>query len=118
VLFPIKLLGNKQSSVLLRKLVRTQGFDKEMLWVENVRPIPADFAFTYWGERLAKLYEVVERPPPTNVLISWLERHTSERNALTVAIVGLFLAALFGFLGVVIGLLQLIVTYIAWKSPT
>ncbi|CAM1508011.1 Fc.00g048590.m01.CDS01 [Cosmosporella sp. VM-42] len=116
ILFPVANIGNKRSMKLLKKLIRKHGFDAEATWVEFVRPIPDDFAFKYWGSRLAELYEVVKRPPPTNSLISWFERHTSERNALTVAIIGLFLSVLLGLLSLVVGILQLIVAWLAWKE--
>ncbi|KAI2611814.1 hypothetical protein GGR54DRAFT_632799 [Hypoxylon sp. NC1633] len=117
ILFPIANSGNKRSVSLLKRCIKTQELDKELLWVEYVRPIPADFTFRYWGRRLEKLQEVTKRPPPRNRLVSWFERHTSERNALTVAIIGLFSAAFFGFLAVVVGVLQLVVAWLAWKYP-
>ncbi|RYP44556.1 hypothetical protein DL768_009005 [Monosporascus sp. mg162] len=117
VLFPIATKGNKRCRSLLKKLIRSGNFDAEAEWIEFVRPIPPDFTFVYWGDRLTKLYELVKRPPPSNALVSWFERHTSERNALTVAICGLFLAVLFGFLGVIIGMLQLVIAWLAWKYP-
>ncbi|RYP70709.1 hypothetical protein DL771_005313 [Monosporascus sp. 5C6A] len=117
VLFPIATKGNKRCRSLLKKLIRTGDFDAEAEWIEFVRPIPFDFTFMYWGDRLTKLHELVKRPPPSNAFVSWFERHTSERNALTVAICGLFLAVLFGFLGVVIGILQLAIAWLAWKYP-
>lgn len=82
-----------------------------------MRPLTPHMTFVYWGDRLANLYEVVKRPPPANSIVSWFERHTSERNALTIAMVGLFLAVLFGFLSVILGLLQLVVAWLAWKYP-
>ncbi|KAI1379961.1 hypothetical protein F4677DRAFT_408127 [Hypoxylon crocopeplum] len=117
ILFPIANSGNKRSVSLLKKCIQAQDLDKELLWVEYVRPIPSDFTFRYWGKRLEKLQEITKRPPPRNSLVSWFERHASERNALTVAIIGLFLAALFGFLGVVVGVCQLAVAWLAWKYP-
>jgi hypothetical protein len=53
----------------------------------------------------------------THWMFSWFERHTSERNALIIALIGLFLAALFGFLGLLVGIAQLVVSYYAWKQP-
>jgi hypothetical protein len=117
ILFPIASVGNERSRSLLKKLIRTQGFDQDGLWVEFVRPIASDVDFVYWGDRLATLYDIVKRPPPTNALISWFERHTSERNALTVAITGLFLAAFAGLLAFIIGLIQLVVSWMAWRYP-
>ncbi|KAH6962308.1 hypothetical protein BKA56DRAFT_597532 [Ilyonectria sp. MPI-CAGE-AT-0026] len=117
ILFPIASAGDKRSHSMLGKMIRKQGFDQEGKWVGFVRPLPPDMVYMYWGDRLAKLYEVVKRPPPTNPVVAWFERHTSERNALTVAILGLFLAVLFGFLSVILGLLQLVVAWLAWKYP-
>jgi hypothetical protein len=71
----------------------------------------------YWGGRLARLYDVVKRPPPRNMLVSWVERHTSERNALTLAIIGLFLAVFFGILGFITSVIQVVVSWMAWKHP-
>ena len=73
--------------------------------------LPANFKYHYWGTRLAKLYHLTQEPPPANILTSWFERHASERNALIVAIIGLFLNAVIGLLGVVVGLVQI------WKNP-
>ena len=75
------------------------------------------FEYKFWSYRLAVLKGIVVNPPPANKLIAWFERHTSERNALTVAVLGLFLAALFGFLSFVVGVAQLVVSIIAWKYP-
>lgn len=101
---------------LLKKLIKKEGFDPEATWVEFVRPIPDDLSFIYWGSRLNELYNVVKKPPPTNSLVSWFERHTSERNALTVAIIGLFLSVLLGLLSLIVGILQLIIAWLAWKG--
>ncbi|KAF5962445.1 hypothetical protein FBULB1_14164 [Fusarium bulbicola] len=117
ILFPIASINNERSHLLLEKLIRTQGFDPEGLWVEFVRPLTSDFTFMYWGGRLARLYDVVKRPPPRNVLVSWVERHTSERNALTLAIIGLFLAVFFGLLGFITSVIQVVVSWMAWKHP-
>ena len=67
---------------------------------------------------MSTIYDIVKSPPPTNVFMNWLERHTPERNALTVAIIGLLLAAVFGFLSFLVGLLQLILAWVVWKNPT
>ncbi|KAI1204837.1 uncharacterized protein F4807DRAFT_445239 [Annulohypoxylon truncatum] len=118
ILFPIAVSSYKPSKVLLKKCIKEQRFDKELLFFETVREIPPDFTFKYWAERIERLQEITERPPPRGAVLSWLERHTSERNALTIAIVGLFLSAFFGFLGVIIGALQLALAWLAWKYPT
>ena len=94
------------------------GFNINSKWDEgHIRRVPGEIKYLYWGHRLAKLRDLVKNPPPQNRLIAWIERHTSERNALTVAIVGLFLSAFFGFLGVLVGLAQLWISILAWKNP-
>ncbi|KAK2033893.1 hypothetical protein LX32DRAFT_689741 [Colletotrichum zoysiae] len=117
VLFPIIYTEDDKSYSLLQKMIRKHSFDQEAKLIDFVRTLPPDMVFEYWGSRLAKLHDAIKRPPPTNPVVSWLERHTSERNALMVAIVGLFLAALFGFLSFVVGLLQLILAWVVWKHP-
>ena len=103
---------------MLLSLIRKHGFDPNSKWDEgHVRNIPKDFVYVYWGARLARLDDIVKNPPPKNRFVSWIERHTSERNALTVALIGLFLSALFGLLGVIVGLAQLWITILAWKYP-
>lgn len=83
----------------------------------TMRDVPPDFEFVYWGKRLTILEEITTKRPPRNKFVSWMERHTSERNALTVAIIGLLLAVLFGFLGLLVGIAQLVVSILAWKHP-
>ncbi|WQF83883.1 hypothetical protein CDEST_08897 [Colletotrichum destructivum] len=117
ILYPIIDTGDEKSYASLEKAIRRHAFDEEAMLIEFVRTVPPDMVFRYWGDRLTRLHEAVRRPPPTNAVVSWFERHTSERNALTVAIVGLFLAALFGFLSFLVGLLQLVLAWVAWKHP-
>lgn len=118
ILFPISLDGSGKSHRLLRRLISNYDFDLNSQWDEgHVRPLPDQFSYEYWGTRLEKLHAIVKNPPPANWLVSWFERHTSERNALTVAIAGLLLSALFGFLSFIVGLAQLWVAVVAWKAP-
>lgn len=117
ILFPIANSGDRKSRSELRKLIKKQEFDPEATWVEFVRLPPSNVPFEYWGDRLSKLYEFVRTPPPAGALKAWFERHTSERNALTTAIIGIFLAGLFGLLGVIVGVLQLCLAWLAWKHP-
>lgn len=117
VLFPIASVRDKKSRAALETMIQRQGFDAEGRWIEFVRATPAEMTFEYWGDRLSALHDVVKRPPPANAVVAWFERHTSERNALTVAIVGLFLSVLFGLLSFIVGLLQLILAWMAYKHP-
>ncbi|KAK0710088.1 hypothetical protein B0T26DRAFT_679412 [Lasiosphaeria miniovina] len=96
VLFPLSV--DKRSLKLARSLVHypaaSARFDPNLLVDDGlVRDLPDhadDFHFVYWAER----------------------------DALTVALNGLFLAELFGLLGVVVGIAQLVVSYLAWEYPT
>ena len=93
-------------------------FDRDLLIYDGlIRELPADFKCLYWSRRLKALHAVVTAPPPRNRIVSWFERHTSERNALTVAVIGLFLSVLFGFLGLLVGIAQLVISIWAWKYP-
>jgi hypothetical protein len=117
ILFPVASVRDKKSRAALEAMIQKQGFDPEGRWIEFVRPTPSDMTFAFWGDRLSALHNVVRNPPPENAFIGWLERHTTERNALTVAIVGLFLSVLFGLLSFIVGLLQLLLAWAAYKNP-
>ncbi|KAK3985216.1 hypothetical protein QBC44DRAFT_405346 [Cladorrhinum sp. PSN332] len=117
VLFPVASIRDKKSRALLKTMIDKHSFDSEAEWIEFVRPTPEGMAFDYWGHRLAALHEIIKKPPPANAMVAWFERHTSERNALTVAIVGLFLSALFGLLSFIVGTLQLVLAWVAYKHP-
>ncbi|KAL4935036.1 hypothetical protein BDV06DRAFT_207795 [Aspergillus oleicola] len=119
ILFPILNDSSGRSSKLLKSLIKQHNFDPDAEWVEGcIRDdVPTNFTYQYWNSRLEKLYSLTKNPPPRNRLISWVERHTNERNALTVAILGLFLAALFGLLACLIGIAQLAIAILAWRNP-
>lgn len=97
-------------------MIRKYDFDLEGRWIEFVRPTPPDVTFDYWGDRLLTLYDLVKQPPLKNTIVRWFGRHTSERNALTAAILGL-LSAIFGLLSFIVGRLQLVLAVVAYKIP-
>ncbi|KAK4222480.1 hypothetical protein QBC38DRAFT_375064, partial [Podospora fimiseda] len=99
------------------KLIKFEGFDPKADWVKFVRPILDNFPFTHWDSRLATLHDLVKSPPPTNSLLSWVERHTSDRNVMTVATLALFLAVIFGIVSTLLGCAQLIVAWLSWRHP-
>jgi hypothetical protein len=117
ILFPVMSARDTRSLDTLKGMIKKNGFDPEGRWIDFVRNTPSDISFNYWGHRLEKLYELVKCPPPANAIVAWFERHTSERNALTVAIIGVFLSVLFGFLSFVVGLLQLILAWMIYDNP-
>ena len=125
ILFPIGT--NQEAFRFAEQLMRADGsaggapdceFDHNLLIDDGLaREVPADSKCVYWSRRLEALHAVVKARPPKNKIVSWFERHTSERNALTVAVIGLFLSALFGFLGLLVGIAQLVISVLAWKYP-
>jgi hypothetical protein len=94
LLFP----NDDKSEELLDKFIEKYHFDQCSKYREgHIRKLDEHLEYKYLENRLLVLLNVVDNPPPTNRIVAWFERHTSERNALTVAILGLFLTALFGF---------------------
>lgn len=116
ILFPIS--EDHKSAKLVRSLIRKSKFDPDLLIHDGcIRALPENFEHVYWGNRLRIIQDMTSKPPPKNILVSWVERHTSERNALSVAILGLILVVVFGFLSLLVGVAQLIVSILAWKYP-
>ncbi|KAK4225076.1 hypothetical protein QBC38DRAFT_280405 [Podospora fimiseda] len=118
ILFPVTNRRDKKSRALLKSMIRKEDFDSETKEIEFVRKASEDMTFHYWGHRLAALHEIIKKPPPANAMVAWFERHTSERNALTVAILGLFLSALFGMLSFIVGMLQFVLAWVAYKKDS
>jgi len=105
LLFP----NDKRSYKSLEKFISKYDFDPQAEYFQkHIRALPEDFEYKYLGNRLATLLKVVDNPPAANGIVAWVERHTSERSALTVAIVGLFLTALIGFLSLIVAAIALV----------
>lgn len=103
ILFPITTIGERRSMRMLKALIRRDGFDKNGRTVHFPREPPWDMTYEYWGDRLQTLYDIAQKRPPRSAIIAWFERHTTDRNVLIIAILGLFLAAFFGFLSFIVG---------------
>ncbi|KAK4450977.1 hypothetical protein QBC34DRAFT_378802 [Podospora aff. communis PSN243] len=126
ILIPLFRDPTGKSHRLAKKLVKgrtypgQEKFDPDLLIYDGLIRQKADlddFKLVYWAKRIRALQGIVHNPPPSYKIISWIERHTSERNALTVAFIGVFLAVLFGLLGLMVGIAQLVVSILAWKNP-
>lgn len=110
---------DRRTARFTKSLVNKKKLDPDLMIDDgSMRFVPPDFKFVFWADRLRALEEITAKRPPRNKVVSWIERHTSERNALTVAIFGLLLAVLFGFLGLIVGIAQLVVSILAWKYPS
>ncbi|KAL2802181.1 hypothetical protein BJX63DRAFT_438120 [Aspergillus granulosus] len=118
ILFPVSGYKAQKSIRILDVLVRKHGFDPNAELNEGrIRNDGTEVRYWYWNDRLEVLYHLAKNPPPRNRLVGWVERHTTERNALTVAIIGLFLSAFFGLITCLIGGAQLAIAILAWKDP-
>ncbi|KAI4641699.1 hypothetical protein J4E93_007797 [Alternaria ventricosa] len=112
LLFP----NDGRSFKSLEKFTEKYGFDPKATYFErHIRTLPDDFEYKYLGDRLATLLRIVNHPPPANSIVAWFERHTSERNALTVAILGLFLTALLGFLSLLVGTVAVVYSILQYN---
>ena len=110
---------DEKSSQFLENIIQDAkaGFDPDCLFYEGyTRPVPENFEYYYWGNRLAKLHHLVTNPRPTRHIGQWIQRHASERNAMFVAILSLVLSAFFGFLSVILGTFQAWMAYQSWKT--
>ena len=116
ILFP---MSDEKSDSMLVEMANKYAdiFDGDCLNRDEYTRIAATVKPLYWSERLARLQEAAQQPQPRSRLMVWIDEHTSERNALYVAILGLFLSVLFGLLGVIIGIVQTVISYRAWKQP-
>lgn len=99
----LPLSRNIKSYSLATKLVNRRArpgrerFDPNLLVYDGLIHPTVDirnFELVYWAKRVRALQAIINNPPPAYKVISWIERHTSERNALTVALIGVFLAEL------------------------
>jgi len=107
LLFPFDV----RSSKLPGRRINTYDFDPEATFYTfysgPIRRVPDDFEYKYLGARVATLMRAVGKaspqsaPPQSGIgIIAWFERHASERNILTVALLCLFLTVFAGFLSV------------------
>jgi hypothetical protein len=121
VLFPSV---DERSRRILQDLIKKGRFDEDCARYEGYKlfhDTPEHFRYLYWGERMAALHDKLTATPqnrPRNRLERWLERHSSERNALIVALFALLITLITGIISVILGAVQVWITYQAWKYPT
>lgn len=66
---------------------------------------------------MRKLEAALAKPPPRNKLERWLQSQTSERNALFIALLALFISIFVGLLAVILAAVQTWIAWMAWKYP-
>ncbi|KAH3907137.1 hypothetical protein HBI56_115590 [Parastagonospora nodorum] len=115
VLFP----PDPGSQKLLRRLVRKHGWDKG-LELDTTTPErkykDPDISFKYFGQRLEELYDEMQTPTPH----TWLHRRLKKREdayVLMVAMYGVIVAVVCGFLTLVTAIFQSWVAWQQWKHP-
>lgn len=115
VLFPSI---DPESAHILDELVDRRGFDPDCAEYEGYELFqdpPPEFQFTYWGERLAHLHQLMSRRPPRNKLERWFHRHSTEGNALFIALLALAISILVGIVSIALNCVQIWITWYTWK---
>jgi hypothetical protein len=116
VLFP----GGPKSYNLLKSLTSEHGFDKDLLEYE-APPLASggdeEISYDYFGHRLAEIYDEIQKPSPHGRIERWLERKSGQRYMLLATMVGVFIAVILGFLGLVVAIFQTWLTYQQWQHP-
>jgi len=108
-----------KSAIILDGLIQKGGFDegcKDDGYVIFKKP-PDNFEYVYWAERITTLHRLVLSRPPRNRLERWFERQSTEGNALFIALAALSISILIGLASILLGALQLWVSWMAWKHP-
>ena len=116
VLFP----SDRASQALLSSLVRKQHFDKSLLQYDMARyrrKDDPDIVYSYFGTRIADIYDEVQDPTPRPGWESWFQKYSSPRYMLMATMIGVFIAVILGFLGLAVASFQTWVSYQQWKHP-
>lgn len=116
IIFP----PDTESQAILRSLVRKGSFDPDCLRYESAsyRSLEeSEIGYPYFGSRLLDLYEEVQHPQPRGLVERWLERRSGGRHVMMATLVGVIIAVVLGFLGLVVGCFQAWVAYMQWKHP-
>ncbi|KAF5025677.1 hypothetical protein F66182_2283 [Fusarium sp. NRRL 66182] len=117
ILFPSL---DEKSGHVLDSLVLKQGFDPECAQYEGYKIFPEppqDFNYFYWGKRIAQLHDYTKCRPPRNKLERWFQQKTTERNALLIALIALFITIIIGIIGIGLSSVQIWIAWDAWRHP-
>lgn len=116
ILFPM----DSKSQVLLSSLVQKHQFDENLLQYDLARysrDDDSDIAHSYFGVRLAQIYDEVQHPTPRPGLESWFHKYSAQRYMIMATAIGVFIAVVLGFLGLIVSGFQAWVSYQQWKHP-
>lgn len=116
ILFPFEL----KSRALLRSLASKESFDPDCLRFGSAfyrGEHENDIQYQYWGSRLMDLYDEIENPKPRGIFETWLEQRSKARHVMLATLVGVIIAIILGIFGLIVGIFQAWVSYLAWKHP-
>ncbi|WKT45061.1 hypothetical protein QSH57_009914 [Fusarium oxysporum f. sp. vasinfectum] len=114
ILFP---LTDHRSEKILRALICRNGFDPECLEYDGYNVFHKGIRYVYWGERIARLYELAKKRPPRNKLERWFDRRSTDGNAFSIALLALCISILVGIVSILISGFQAWIAWMAWKYP-
>jgi hypothetical protein len=115
ILFPLR---DHRSEKILRKLIGRNGFDPECCEYDGYNVFHKGMRYMYWGERIARLYELAKKRPPRNKLERWFDRRSTDGNAFSIALLAVGISILVGIVTIMMSGFQSWIAWMAWKYPT
>ncbi|KAK4654963.1 hypothetical protein QC762_405890 [Podospora pseudocomata] len=110
--------GDEKSKVILNELIKKQGFDSSCAIHEGYKMFKdgtGDFVYTFWGERLASIHDLMRERPPRTKFQKWIKWQTTERNFFLVGGLALIISAVVGILSLGLSGFQAYIAWQAWK---
>jgi len=109
-----------KSMAFLKQLIKKRGFDEACAIHEGYKmfqDVTDDFSYTYWGERLAIIHDLILDRPPRTRFERWIKWQTSESNSFLIAMLALVISIIVGILSLGLSGFQAWVAWQAWKYP-
>lgn len=115
VLFP----PDGESQAVLSKLIRKHHFDDELRqyeWSRYERDDNLKVEYSYFGTRLIDIYDEIQNPTPCSGWETWFQKYSAQRYMLMATVMGVLLAVILGFLGLIVSVFQAWMAYKQWKQ--
>lgn len=115
--------NDDRSMRILTRLIedgRPERFDKDCATWDGLvlfTETPTGFTYHYFGERIARLHDMLLKKPPRNRMERWFEWQSTEGNALFIALVALLITIFTGLVSIAIAAIQTWIAWQAWKYP-
>lgn len=110
---------DKKSRKILRGLILTDDFDPDCMPPGSSgyrRSCETEKVFVRLGSRLEEVYAEIEDPTPRGVQ-GLAEKFNKQRHVMMAVIAGIVIAIVLGILGLVVGVVQVWISYQQWKHP-